>query len=356
MGVAAILLAVYVSFALATSFLCSVLEAALLSTREMTLVRRAEEGDVGAERLLSIKRERIDDAISAILTLNTIAHTIGATMAGAQAAFVFGDEMVGIFSGVLTFLVLVVTEIIPKTLGTTYADRLVGFVGRSLRVLMFLLAPVLFFTRLLTRLFTQHSHEEKVSRREVLSLIAIAKRQGTLDKDVTATLANVLRFEEIRVSDVMTPRTVTRMLPVEATVADLLESDAHQIFSRIPLFRDARDHVEGYVLVREVVAAAARAGDTSLRLADYLRPIRSVPDGMHLSALLEKLLEWREHAAIVADEFGGMQGLVTLEDVVETMLGREILDEVDTVADLRELAKELRQRRTQRLADARERR
>lgn len=349
MALAATLLAVYVSLALGISFLCSVLEAALLSTREIDLSRRAEDGDAGAKRLLAIKRERVDDAISGILTLNTIAHTVGATMAGVQAAVVFGEAGVGVFSAVLTVLVLVVTEIIPKTLGTVYAKRLVGFVGSTIRVIMVVLAPILFFTRLITRLFTSHSHEEKVSRREVLSLIAIAKRQGALAEDVSSTLANVLRLEEIRVSDIMTPRTVTKMLPLDATAKDLLESEAHAVFSRIPLFKEARDAVEGYVLVREVVAEAARQGDTGLPLSDFLRPMRTVADDVLLADLLEKLLEWREHAAIVIDEFGGMQGLVTLEDVLETMLGREILDEVDTVADLRQLAKELRDRRTERM-------
>jgi CBS domain containing-hemolysin-like protein len=350
MGLAAVLLLVYVTLALGFSFLCSILEAALLSVRGVTLARRAEEGDAGAQRLLAIKRERLDDAISAILTLNTIAHTVGATMAGAQAAVVFGDALVGVFSAVLTLLVLVVTEIIPKTLGTTYADALSGFVGRSLQILMFLLGPLLFFTRLLTRAFTRHGHEEQVSRGEVLSTIALAQRQGTLEADVTLTLANVLRLEEIQVSDVMTPRTVTWMLPVDASVDDLLASESQPVFSRIPLFKGTRDQVEGYVLVREVLAEAARRGETDLPLADHLRPLRAVPHDMHLGELLDQLLEWREHAALVTDQFGGMQGLITLEDVIETMLGREILDEVDTVADLRQLAKDLRERRTRRLA------
>lgn len=349
MGLATTLLIVYVSLALGISFLCSVLEAALLSTRDMELARRADEGDAAAKRLLSIRRERTDDAISAILTLNTIAHTVGATMAGAQAAVVFGDHMVGVFSGVLTFLVLVVTEIIPKTLGTVYASRLVGFVGATVSAMMTVLFPVLFFTRLLTRLFTKHGHEAKISRRDVLSLIAIARRQGTLEEDVTATLANVLKLDEIRVSDVMTPRTVTRMLPIDATVKDLIESNEHGAFSRIPLYRATPDQIEGYILVREVVTEAARVGDSSLQLADHVRPIRTVAEDTQLSDLLERLLEWREHAAVVVDEFGGMQGLVTLEDVLETILGREILDEVDTVADLRQLAKDLRDRRAARV-------
>ena len=348
MGTAAILLTVYVCLALGTSFLCSILEAALLSTREVTLTRRTEEGDAGAKRLLKIKRERIDDAISAILTLNTIAHTVGSTMAGAQAAIVFGDQWVGVFSGVLTFLVLVVTEIIPKTLGTVYAERLTGFVGSTISALMIGLKPVLFFTRLLTGLFTKQGHETRVSRREVAALVGMARRQGSIREDLTLALGNLLRFDEVRVSDIMTPRTVTWMLPSDATVEDLLAEREHAVFSRLPLFEDERDHVKGYVLVREVLAHAARTGDLKRELREHIRPIKVVPETINVSRLLEQLLEWREHAAVVVDEFGGMEGLVTLEDVLETLLGKEILDELDTVADLRELAVELRDRRMQR--------
>lgn len=348
MTTAAILLAVYVSLALGTSFLCSVLEAALLSTRELELRGLAAEGDTAAQRLLDIKQNRVDDAISAILTLNTIAHTVGSTMAGAQAAIVFGDAWLGVFSGVLTLLVLVVTEIIPKTLGTVYAIRLVGFVGITIKVLMFGLTPILFFTRMLTRLFTAGSHEAQVSRGEVAALIAIAARQGTLAKSESNALSNLLRLDEIRVTDVMTPRTVARMLPSTSTVEDFLASEQHRAFSRIPLFDDARDNVQGYVIVREVLAAAARGAGASTPMREHMRPVNVVDDKTSVATLLEKLLGWREHMAIVVDEFGGMEGLITLEDVLETLLGREILDELDTVADLRQLAVDLRDRRLKR--------
>ncbi|MEM9195642.1 MAG: hemolysin family protein [Myxococcota bacterium] len=343
------LLIVYVLAALGISFLCSIWEAALLSTREMELSRRAEDGEKAAQRLLTIKRERVDDAISSILTLNTIAHTVGATMAGAQAAIVFGDEWVGVFSGVLTFLVLVVTEIIPKTLGTVYASRLIGFVGSSLVILMKALTPILIFTRLLTRLFTNKGHhEQQVSRRELAALVAVAARQGQLEQDVTSTLSNVLRFDDVKVTDIMTPRTVTAMLPVDATVDDLLESVEHQQFSRIPLFEEQRDNIKGYVLARDALIAALQEEGPSAKLASFLRPIKFVPSTMSVSSLLRQLLEWHEHLAIVVDEFGGMEGLITLEDVIETLLGREILDELDTVADLRALAVELRDKRRRR--------
>ena len=347
-GTAALLLVLYVSIALGTSFLCSVLEAALLSIRQVELQRRSDEGEAAARRLLVIKRDRIDDAISSILTLNTIAHTVGATLAGAQAAIVFGDPYVGVFSGVLTFLVLILTEIIPKTIGTVYASRLVGFVGLTISLLMKGLGFVLFFTRLITRAFTGGGgHEQRVSRRELAALVSMAQRQGTMKNEVTTALSNLLRFDDIRVSDVMTPRTVLWMLPVEATVDDLLEAEGRGpgLFSRLPLYQGTPDQVEGYVLVREVLSAAVRAEDRKLPLKKHMRPLPAVPEVSTVRHLLEQLLERREQIALVVDEFGGCAGLVTLEDLLETLLGREILDELDTVADLRKLATELRDRR-----------
>lgn len=345
MSTSAVLLVFYVSLALGTSFLCSLLDLALLSTREIELVRRAEQGEAGALRLLAIKRERIDDAISAILTLNTIAHTIGATLAGAEAAIVFGDAWIGVFSGVLTFVVLVLTEIIPKTLGNAYASRLVGFVGLTTGVLMKALAPILYMTRLITRWLTRGRSEPSISRREVAAMVSLAAQQGTMKAEITRAVSNLLRFEDIRVRDVMTPRTVCWTLPASATVDDLLADPAHRVFSRVPLYEGSPEEVKGYAMVREVLAAAARSGDRSRALRDHLRPIHMVPEKLKIAELLRRLLEWREHIALAVDEFGGIEGVVTLEDALETILGQEILDELDTVADLRALATELRDRR-----------
>jgi CBS domain containing-hemolysin-like protein len=347
-GTALSLLVLYVALALGASFLCSLLEAVLLSSREADLAPRAERGDKGAELLLTLKRDRVDDAISAILTLNTIAHTVGAAMAGAQAAIAFGDVWVGVFSGVLTLLILVVSEIVPKTLGTVHAARLAGFTGRTTWALMRLLAPILLLTRFITRLLVRGRREPSVSGRELAALVAIAARQGTLRPDVSRAVSNLLRFDEVRVQDVMTPRTVAWMLPVDATAADLLADPLHRVFSRVPLYRGSPDHVEGYVIVREVLSEAAQARDPSAPLASHKRRARIVPENITVGELLRRLIEWREQLAIAVDEFGGLSGIVTMEDAVETLLGQEILDEADTVADLRAMAVEVRDRRMRR--------
>jgi CBS domain containing-hemolysin-like protein len=354
MSSAAILLTVYVGSALGASFLCSILEAALLSVRELELLQRADQGDAGAARLLAIKRDRIDDAISSILTVNTIAHTVGATLAGAQAAIVFSDAWVGAFSAVLTLLVLVLTEIIPKTLGTVHASRLVGFVGGTTGLMMKAATPLLLVTRLLTRALTRHKPEETVSHREVAALVSVAAQQGGLRRDISIALSNLLRFDEVRVYDIMTPRTVLAMQPVDATVEDLLRDESRGLFSRIPLYEGTPDHVIGYVLVRQVLSEAARTEDRTTPLRDHVRKVRFVPETTKLNELLHRLIEWREHMALAVDEFGGVSGLVTLEDAVETILGREILDELDKVPNLRAMATELRDRRMKRhvVADA----
>ncbi len=344
MGTDVILLLLYVGAALGISFLCSVLEATLLSSREAELSSRAASGNRGAKILLELKQNRVEDAISAILTLNTIAHTIGAALAGAQAAVVFGDAWVGAFSGVLTLLVLVFTEIIPKTLGTVHAARLSGFVGRTITVLTTVLAPILFLTRALTRLF-ESGHEQVMSRGELAAVVAMATRQGTLKAQESQMLDNVLSLQSITVSDVMTPRPVVQMMPATATIAELAASDHARQFSRIPLYGANRDDIVGYLLQREVFGALATGRDKSTPLSDFKREAWYLPASTSLPNALEQFLERREHLALIADEFGAVRGLTTLEDVLETVLGAEILDESDRVADMRQLALRLRDER-----------
>ncbi len=341
------LLLLYVGGALAISFLCSVLEAALLSTPTYELLARKEKGDRAAARLHQLKEERVDDAISAILTLNTIAHTIGATMAGAQAAIVFGDEMVGVFSGVLTFLVLVLTEIIPKTIGTVYASRLVPFVSVTLRLLVAALAPILAVSRALTGLLTK-GHHRKVSRGDVRAIVGMAVKAGTLGGKESEVLSNVLHLEQIQVEDVMTPRTVACMAPVDGTAGDLVNDTRLAEFSRVPLHGANRDEVLGYVLCREVTTAAAAEGSLDLPLRRFLHEVHVLPETSSLRSALDQMLQRKEGLTIVVDEFGGVSGIVTMEDILETILGTEIMDETDRVADLRKSAAELRDRRLRR--------
>ncbi|MEL7061699.1 MAG: hemolysin family protein [Acidobacteriota bacterium] len=350
------LLIVYVSVALVVSFMCSILEAALLSARLGTLETRRDSGDRGAELLLDLKRDRLDDAISSILILNTLAHTFGVAGAGIQAQRVFseGSVVLQLFPVILTILILVLTEIIPKTIGAVYAERLVGPVARLTNALIWMLRPALFATNLITRAFTSSAHHQMVSRGELAAMVSMAARQGTLAKDDSRLLANVLRYDEIQVSDVMTPRTVAVMMPVETTVSEFLASQEARPYSRLPLYRERRDEVFGYLLARQVLRAAARGIDPDTTLEQFRRSVMFLPETLAVSQAIRKMTEEREHLAMVTDEYGGISGLVTMEDLMETVLGVEILDESDRVVDLREEAARVRDRRLQDLRRMRE--
>jgi CBS domain containing-hemolysin-like protein len=349
------LLLVYVAVAVGISFVCSLLEAALLSSRNVTLVEQASRGNKGAGLLLEIRTERVDDAISAILTLNTVANTLGATMAGAQAARVFGSKWVGLFSGLLAFLILVVSEIVPKTLGAVYWRQLSGFVGRALRFLTTVMLPALVLSRFLTRLLTRN-RDLTFSRSEVAATIETAARQGVLTPGERQIFANLLRFDEVRVEDVMTPRTVTLMLPATSTLAELLDNPEADAFSRIPIYRDHQDNVVGYVLQRQVLKAVADGIDQGTILETLVRPIPFIPEMATVGSAMRQILERREPIAMAIDEHGGVSGLVTLEDLTETILGVEIVDESDRIADQRQEAASLRDQRMQRIMRRRERR
>ena len=344
------MLFVYAGGALAISFLCSLLEATLLSVRVTELVRRAEEGGRGVNLLLTYKQERIEDGIGAILTLNTIAHTIGASLAGAQAARAFASETltedaaVAGFSAILTVAVLVATEIIPKTLGTNYASALAPFVGYCVHALVLVTKPILLVTGFLTRLMSR-GEPEGISRGELQVLVNMAQSQGAIEQDESRVLTNLLGFEALAVEDVMTPRTVVRMIALDRTVGDCIDDQVLSEHTRIPVYEGDRDHVRGYVHQLQLLRAVVSGGPRDAPLEGFLRPILSVSEDTTLGEALRRFLDSGDQLAIVHDAFGGTAGLVTLEDVVETLLGAEIVDEADRVVDLRALAAEIRDRR-----------
>ena len=349
------LLVLIVATALSISFLCSILEASLLSASVVELSRRKDKGEKGAAVLLQLKEERIDDSIAAILTYNTIAHTVGAAMSGAQAAVVFGDAWVGVFSGVLTVLILVITEIIPKTIGTVHAVRLAGFVGF---VISLMIKPpmkwVLYLTRALTRLFA--SKEEKTTTRgDVMAMLKIATRDGALRQEETKVLANFLKFDEITVAMVMTPRTVVTMFDEARTLGEILAASESKAYSRIPIFNGSRDNVTGYVLMRELLQEAARDAPLDTAATSYMRPLPVIPETLSVGAALKQFVADKVHLAMVADELGMTSGLVTMEDLIETALGVEIVDEFDRAVDLRKVALELRDKRLAQMKILRER-
>lgn len=349
-----LLLVIIVLSALAVSALCSVLEATLLSVSVVSLTERRDKGDKHAARLLELKQVRLESSIGAILTYNTIAHTVGAALSGAQAARVFGDAWVGVFSGVLTVLILIATEIIPKTVGTVYADRLVGFVGL---VISFMIKPpmrwILYVTHAITRLFVR-GEKRKTSRGEVLAMVKMAAQDGSLAESESEVMANLLKLRQITVDDVLTPRTVIVAFGQDSSISDALGVKDARYFSRIPVYGADVDDVRGYVLMRELLRAAADGADLGRPVSVHLRTLPVLEDTTTVGDALQAFTSSRKHLAMVTDPVGVVSGLVTMEDLIETTLGVEIMDEKDEVADLRKRAIGLRDQRLARMQKRRD--
>lgn len=331
------LLIIYVLLALGVSFVCSVLEAVLLSITPSFVALAEKEGKPIAGALRRLKDD-IDRPLVAILTLNTIAHTVGAAGAGAQAAVVWGDAWIGVFSGVLTLLILVISEIIPKTLGAVYWRRLAGLVVRVLNGIILAIYPLVVAMELLTKLLSRGKKSHTISRAEMGALADIAAKQGAIQEGELRILRNLFRSGSLTVKDVMTPRTVVFGLPKSAMIGDVVEEHGEMRFSRVPLYGDNLDDVRGYLLKDQLLLAAAR-GNTDAAIATLERPLTVLPVVAPLSQAFEKMIDSREHIALVVDEYGGTAGIVTMEDIVETLLGLEIVDELDSVEDMQAYAR-----------------
>jgi CBS domain containing-hemolysin-like protein len=341
------LLLLFVGLALTFSFLCSLMEASLLSvTPSYVAALEARHRSVGP--LLRRLKQDIDQPLAAILTLNTIANTIGATAAGAQAARIFGSAYIAIFSALFTLAILFLSEIIPKTLGATYWRRLAPFTARVLWVLIPLLWPLVALARRITRLIGRTPTTRAVHREEFTALAELGAREGVFRADESRVLRNLFRLGSLRAKHIMTPRIVLFMVPETATVGDVLGSHAEFRFSRIPVYGEDLDDVTGYVLKDDVLLCGAR-DQHQRRMRDMRREIQVVPESLPLPQLLERFLDSREHIALVVDEYGGTAGVVSMEDVVETVLGLEIVDEADKHKDMQELARQQWVKRARRL-------
>ncbi len=349
-------LLVYVIVALGISFLCSVWEAVLLSTPLSHLQVMAESGRPSGRHMLAM-RNRVEQPISAILTLNTIAHTIGAAGAGAEATLLFGSRWFGLISVVLTLLILIFSEIIPKTLGTTFCRQLAGFTGVSLVVLVRVLAPVVAALELIARQLRPRRREPAVTRGELQAMARLGAQEGSLADDERLVFENVLRLDRMKVSEVMTPRTIMTALPAALTVGEVRSAHEGLRFSRIPIYGRDQDDMEGYVLRTDLLEHAA-AGSTDTTLRSLVRPLHALPEIASVAKALDRFISGKEHLFLVVDEYGGTAGLLALEDVLETLLGREIVDESDSTVDLQELARRRyleHQKRLAEIAEARER-
>lgn len=331
------LLVFYVLLALIISFLCSISEAVLLSIRRSYVqTLKADKPDTAA--MLTGLLENLDRPLAAILSLNTIAHTVGAAGAGAQAAAVFGDAIIGVFSGLLTLLILVLSEIIPKTLGATHWRALAPAVGRSLVWLITLMKPFVWLSELITKAITDGKASIAFTREEFAAMVDIGAKQGQLEARETRVVRNIMKLDGLQVRDIMTPRLVVFSVDETGTVATFADAHADQPFSRVPVYGATPDDVTGFVIKSDVLTRFVK-DERDLPLSSIKRPLPSVPETLSLSVLFETLIEKRDHIALVVDEYGTVEGLVTLEDVVETVLGLEIVDEYDTVEDMRALAR-----------------
>ena len=333
-----VLLIFYVCLALGVSFLCSIMEAVLLSVTPAYVETKDQDGHAAASRLREYK-DNIDKPLAAILSLNTIAHTVGAMGAGAQAAIVFGEVYIGVASAILTLLILVLSEIIPKTLGAVYWRSLAPPVTYIVGPLLWILSPLVLLSQSIKRLLTKDQVEMTIQAEEISAMAKLGEEQGTLDGSQSSVVMNTLRLRDLKVEDVMTPRTVIFSLPESISIDEIMEMHDELEFSRIPVYSDHQENLSGYVLKDEILLRAAR-NQGSTKLSDIRREFLCVNEDQPLSDMLQKLIEGPGMIAYVVDRFGGLSGLVSLEDVVETLLGLEIVDESDSVDDLQQLARE----------------
>ncbi len=347
-----LLLVIYVFIALGFSFLCSIAEAVILSVTTPHIMLMKKQGKRSGAALERLKAD-INSPLAAILTLNTIAHTVGAAGAGAQATKVFGDAYIGVASAVLTLLILVFSEIIPKTLGAHYWRQLAPATAYALQGLIWLLKPFVWLSARLTAGLTHGPGLKGFNRDELAIMADLSHAEGHLGPQERRILKNLLRLRESHVTDAMTPRTVIFSAPEDESVGDFLAAHEERPFSRIPLHRGERGEIEGFVLRTDLLLARAR-DDAERPLADYRRELPAVPENSSLVRAFDEFIHRRAHMLLVIDEYGTVLGLLTLEDLLETLLGLEIIDESDATTDMQALARQLWEERARKMGLATE--
>ncbi|MGD9993363.1 MAG: CNNM domain-containing protein [Salinivirgaceae bacterium] len=333
-----VLLIFYLLLALIVSFLCSIMESVLLSTPQSYLMVNKEKGNLWANYFIQHKNN-IDKPLSAILSLNTIAHTIGAAGVGAQAIKVFGEAYFGLVSVVLTILILVITEIIPKTIGARYWRNLSKITAYIIRGMITLTYPLVVMSAFITKAISKNTGEQSTSREEISALASIGANEGVFTEKEHKIIQNLLRLKNVKVTEIMTPRVVVAVADESLVLREFLKNKDYLKYSRIPIYANNDENITGYVF-RQTVFEKLAEDQHDMQLKEIKREIVVVPNSIVLFSLWEKLLERKEHIALIVDEYGGMDGIVTMEDVIETLLGLEIIDEKDTITDMQKYARE----------------
>lgn len=336
----------FVALAVGVSFLCSILEAALLSTTATFIAAEEKKGKKYAAVLHRLKDDP-ENSLAVILTLNTVANTLGATGAGAQALVVLGNELIALFTGAFTLTILIVSEIIPKSLGAAFWRQLAPFVAWTLHLLVTVMRPVGWLSHWIARIIGSDS-TERLSREELQAVGDIGLQEGLLDEDESQIFTSFLKFGRLRVEAIMTPRSVMFCLPESTTLEKAIAEKPMSVFSRVPVYGENEDDMTGYVLRADILQAMV-AGNASSQLADYKREILLVDEDTNVKRLFRTLYDRHEHMSIIVNEWGVVLGLATMEDILETMLGVEIQDESDTVEDMQALARQRWEKRARRM-------
>jgi len=332
------ILLAYLFLALIVSFLCSLTESVLLSTPQ-TYLTTIKEKESWANSFLELK-SNIDKPLSAILSLNTIAHTIGAAGVGAQAVKIWGDTSLGLVSVILTILILVITEIIPKTMGARYWRTLSKVTYHIINIMLFLTYPLVIFSTKIMDIISKEKKEDTTSREEIAALANIGADEGVFSEKENKIIQNILKLQKIKVTQIMTPRVVVSSVDENVSLDEFKNQSKYLNFSRIPTFSIQNEKITGYILLQDILEELSKKEKNNLLIKSFKREVLKIPNNVTLLNLWDQLVENKEHIAIVLDEYGGLDGVVTMEDVVETLLGLEITDENDEVVDMQKYAKE----------------
>lgn len=344
------LLLLFLLGAMGISFLCSILESVLMSTPISYITMKEDEGSKTAARFHQYK-DNIERPIAAILSLNTIANTVGAAGVGRQATLVFGSEWFGVVSAVTTVLILIFSEIIPKTIGTTYFKSLMGLTTQSIRFLIILMYPLVIAIEALGKNVSKAAEDEpEISREEVSALANVGEEEGVIDEDENKIIQNVIKLDGVKAFDAMTPRVVAAIASEDLSLKEFYKDKEFEHFSRIPVYGDDPDYITGYVLRSDALEALAD-DKFDLRLKDIKRDVSFYNEEKSISEIWDSMMSRREQIALIIDEYGAFQGILTLEDIIETIFGLEIIDENDEAIDMQQYARERWQRRQKRFKE-----
>lgn len=341
------LLIIYLLIALFFSFLCSIMEAVILSITPSFIATKLGEKKSYAIYLKKYK-DNIDRPLAAILTLNTFAHTVGAAGVGAQAQLIWGNQYLSLTSAILTILILFFSEIIPKTIGANFWKQLIRPTVAILRILMIILYPFVIVSQLITKIFNINKHKSVLSRSDFSVLAKMAEKEGVFDSGESKIIQNIAKLNTLKVCEIMTPRTVIFAAQEDLSVVEYYNLHSELIFSRVPLYKDTIDEVSGYFLKDELLNKIIKE-EKNVPLKELKRDVLVVYENLSIANLYKQLIQKNEHIAIVIDEFGGTEGVVTMEDVFETIIGMEITDETDGSIDMQRTAKEKWAKRAKKL-------